>query len=103
MARALQPVVRLRIIDGARQVSAFLAIGNVRIRAGADHNALVLWFGECEQLDTANGNLTGASYDLSAICRLAIHPRPDEYPDVAGEHREAGQGQELRELTPADV
>jgi hypothetical protein len=67
VARTFKSVFRLRIIDRARKMSAFLAVAYVFVLGGPDHYAVVFLCRVAEQLHSPDGNLSEFGHRLLGV------------------------------------
>ncbi len=67
VARAFKPVFRLRIIDRARKMSAFLAVAYIFVLGGADQDAMVLFCWIAEKFHSPNRNLSALGHWLLRV------------------------------------
>jgi hypothetical protein len=91
VARTFKPVVRLRIIDCAGKMSAFLTVAYVFVLGGADHDAVVIFCGIAEKLHSPNRNLSTLSHWLLWVDGSLVENGANQNPNVAHEHAKAGQ------------
>src|SRR5262245_22829152 len=103
MARAFEPIVLLRVIDGTGKVSAFLAIADMLILGHPHENAMVVLRGVGKQLYSSDWNFVQTSHRFLRIGRRFRQHRAHKNPEVADEHAEAGEHEKFRQLSAGNV
>jgi hypothetical protein len=84
-------------------VCALLAVGDIRALAGPEEQARIGGFRVAKDLRAADRDLSQPGDGLRRGRRFAPPERLDEDPDIAHEHAEAGEDEELPELAARDV
>src|SRR5215471_14102082 len=103
MARALQTVVLRRIENRTREMRALLAVRHVRILRRPDHDALFAGLRILKELHPANRDFAHPGDQAPLVYLRFPEPAFDQDPDVAREHPEASQREELCKLPSADI
>jgi hypothetical protein len=103
MTGALEPVGGGGIEDRTREMRALLTVSDVRVVPCSQQDALVLEAGIRKQLYAPNRNLAGTGNRSNSVRRLMGEPGAYQNPEVANEHPQAGQDEELGKLAAADV
>src|SRR5215469_368989 len=103
MARAFEPVVLARVIHGTREVSAFLAVAHMLTFGRSHKDAMVIFRGIGKQLYSSDRNFSQTRNRLLRIYRGFRKYRAQQNPEIADEHAETGEHEELRQLPAGDV
>src|ERR1035437_7216907 len=103
MTGAFEPIARLRIVDCAGEVCAFLAVAYVLVLARSHHDAMVFFGRVGKQLHSTHRNLSQSSHGLLRIRGSLVEEGPNKNPDVSHEHSEARQDKKLGQLSASNV
>jgi hypothetical protein len=103
VARAFEPVVLLRVINGTRKMSAFLAIADMLALSYPHKDAMVIFGRICEELHSSDRNFAESSYHLLWIGGCFPEHRAHQNPEITDEHAEASEHEELRQLSAGNI
>src|SRR4051794_14951797 len=82
---------------------ALLAVCDVIVSRGPNHDALFSRTGILKQLHASDLHLTRARDSSGGVTRSLSKPAPDEDPQIACEHPETAERQEFCELPPVYI
>src|SRR5438270_8082711 len=71
--------------------------------AGPNHDAVVIFGWIAEQFHSSDRNFSNLGYRLLRVEGSLVKKRTNQNPNIAHEHAEAGQYQELGELPTCDI